>query len=1199
MLEDGRVLVAGGTQFFLNAADGDHHGHMPGLHDSATYDPFSRTWHTTGMMFDPSPLYPRPCADMRPPDDPHWYPWQGGRWYPTLVTAPSGSVVALSGHPSNCDIRHNNHLPEWFDPFTGTWTPFYVPPAEVVQHGLESEDFEVRADPKLYPRVHVLPNGLVFCLTPLGTVQRSQLIDPVSGARRFCGAPPPIDSAISDDSINLDKGVYWGNFYTQVAPSILLPLVPPRYAARVLICGGATAYTMDLTNVPADPSGLRAAGNPATLLYANQQHAFYRREDRSIQHILWDPQAGRFFADDWSVRTGALAAAGDPRTMVTNNPAQQHVWYRGDDGGIEHIFYDQPTNQVYFDNWTALTGAPPAAGEPATLRTDTPNQQHVFYRSADGAIQHLFCDVATSHVYHDTWTAIAQAPAAMGDPATLSTTDPNQQHIFYRGADGAIEHIFYDQPTNQVYYDNWTALTGAPPAAGEPATLRTDTPNQQHVFYRSADGAIQHLFCDVATNHVYHDTWTAIAQAPAAMGDPATLGTTDPNQQHIFYRGADGAIEHIFYDQPTNGVYHDTWTSLTAAPPAAGDPATLLSDSPNQQHVFYRAADGAIQHIFADVQTNQLYTDNWTDPAWVPTGNRSVAWPRYNCDALLLPTGDVFVTGGCKTWRTDSDAARNPEIYHPESDSWELLPAEATVPRDYHSVALLMPDGRVWTAGSNINGQQSFVYLPDSDDQDPSVDMRERRIEIFEPDYFSRPDRPRIDSAPGMVSHAQTFHVSSADAAAVARIAILRTGSVTHSYNSDQRYIVLDFRRSGETELEVVAPPDASIAPPGYYLLFLLNADGIPSIGTFLRVALPRQHVFYWDINARLQHFVASASTGLLPPEDWGGPINAPPPSGLSVMATAEPDQLHAFYSDPNGDIQHIFWDGPTIALHKDNWSKSSTPPAPQAAANCRPAALHTVNPNQQHVFYRGAAGSVEHIFLDVATSTLYRDSWSHLTRAPDAVGEPAVLAFDNPNQQHVFYRSADGHIQHIFYDQPTNQLYHDTWTAATGAPLAAGDPATMVTSQPSQQHVFYRGVDGAIQHIFHDQASNALYADTWTTPNESCVGDPVTMVSGLQQHVFFRSPDGSLRHIFVDPATGAFWRETWTSEAGAPDAVDDPVTLVSPHQQHVFYCGTDQSIHHILWDDRTSAFYHDTWGGPGALAGGPTRLAAILTPVG
>jgi hypothetical protein len=126
------------------------------------------------------------------------------------------------------------------------------------------------------------------------------------------------------------------------------------------------------------------------------------------------------------------------------------------------------------------------------------------------------------------------------------------------------------------------------------------------------------------------------------------------------------------------------------------------------------------------------------------------------------------------------------------------------VQRDYHSVAWLMSDGRVWTAGSNINGQQSFVYLPSSDDQDPSVDMRERRIEIFEPDYFSRPDRPHIDSAPRMVSHAQTFHVSSADATAVARIAILRTGTVTHSYKSDQRYIVLDFRRSGETELEVV-----------------------------------------------------------------------------------------------------------------------------------------------------------------------------------------------------------------------------------------------------------------------------------------------------------------------------------------------------------------------------------------------------------
>src|SRR5581483_1017558 len=200
---------------------------------------------------------------------------------------------------------------------------------------------------------------------------------------------------------------------------------------------------------------------------------------------------------------------------------------------------------------------------------------------------------------------------------------------------------------------------------------------------------------------------------------------------------------------------------------------------PKQQHVFYRSDGGAIQHIFYDQATNQLYADNWTDrgldPVWIPTGSRAVAEPRFNCDAVLLPSGDVFMTGGCRVWRSDNDAVHNPEVYHPDTDTWETLPAAAIVPRDYHSVALLLPDGRVWTAGSNFNGQQSFPPpqpQPQPVDQGGPIqaylsDTRERRIEIFEPDYFGRSDRPRIDSAPAVVFHAETFHVASADAAVV------------------------------------------------------------------------------------------------------------------------------------------------------------------------------------------------------------------------------------------------------------------------------------------------------------------------------------------------------------------------------------------------------------------------------------------------
>jgi hypothetical protein len=87
-------------------------------------------------------------------------------------------------------------------------------------------------------------------------------------------------------------------------------------------------------------------------------------------------------------------------------------------------------------------------------------------------------------------------------------------------------------------------------------------------------------------------------------------------------------------------------------------------------------------------------------------------------------------------------------------------------------------------------------------------------------------------------------------------------------------------------------------------------------------------------------------------------------------------------------------------------------------------------------------------------------------------LNQTSNLTNDNPfplseEQQHVFYRGADGAINHVFWHPPTKQLFRDQWTQLTSAPAAAGDPATMVW--PSQQHVFYRGTDGAINHVFWD----------------------------------------------------------------------------------------------------------------------------------
>ena len=393
-----------------------------------------------------------------------------------------------------------------------------------------------------------------------------------------------------------------------------------------------------------------AAGEPATMVTtgSQQQHVFYRDARGAINHIFYDGPMNRLFRDQWSQRTGAPAAAGDPATMVT--PGQQHIFYRGTNGAINHIFFDEAMNRLFRDQWTQRTGAPMAAGDPATMVTSGP-QQHVFYRDASGAINHIFYDGPTNKLFRDQWTQRTGAPAAAGNPATMVT--PGQQHIFYRGRDGAINHIFFDEAMNKLFFDQWTQRTGAPMAAGDPATMVTSSPQQQHVFYRDASGAINHIFYDGPTNKLFRDQWTQRTGAPVAAGDPATMVT--PGQQHVFYRGTDGAIDHIFYDQATNKLFHDQWTQRAGAPMAAGDPATMVT--PNQQHVFYRGVDGAINHIFYDA-TSVLDREVTSNRTWNQL-HRSRA-------SLLLDNGLVFVAYSAVC----EDPPQQASVFHKAYQGW-------------------------------------------------------------------------------------------------------------------------------------------------------------------------------------------------------------------------------------------------------------------------------------------------------------------------------------------------------------------------------------------------------------------------------------------------------------------------------------------------------------------------------------------------
>jgi len=202
-----------------------------------------------------------------------------------------------------------------------------------------------------------------------------------------------------------------------------------------------------------------------------------------------------------------------------------------------------------------------------------------------------------------------------------------------------------------------------------------------------------------------------------------------------------------------------------------------------------------------------------TTPQWRYTDPMNHARMHHNL--VLLPDGSVLAVGG-GTQGNFGAPVKIAERYDPETGLWTDMAAQAGQ-RTYHSTALLLPDGRVISAGSN------------------SKKPEQTTVEFFSPPYLYRGARPVVSSAPSAVAHGQRFTVGTPDADSIDTVMLIRAPAVTHGWNFDQAAMRLSFTVEG-SGIKVTAPADAAIAPVGSYMLFLLNADGVPSIAPIVHV---------------------------------------------------------------------------------------------------------------------------------------------------------------------------------------------------------------------------------------------------------------------------------------------------------------------------------------------------------------------------
>jgi galactose oxidase len=287
-------------------------------------------------------------------------------------------------------------------------------------------------------------------------------------------------------------------------------------------------------------------------------------------------------------------------------------------------------------------------------------------------------------------------------------------------------------------------------------------------------------------------TWTPLTEAQLTL----------PNYPYLFLL-PDGNLLYAGPGNPsrTFNVERQSWSSVGNSPIGGGsavmyEPGKVLKTG---------GGDPSITRAVVIDMNNEA-------PAWreVPP----MEFPRRRHNLTLLPDGKVVVMGGTRVANEEAEAVYEAEVWDPASETWMTM-ASMQVARMYHSIALLLPDGRVLSAGGN--GKFS--------------------AEIYSPPYLFLGRPPVIESAPSSVTYGTAFEVFTSDAANIASVALVRPSAVTHAYNQDQRYLRLSFE-AGDGLLQVQGPGNPNLAPPGYYMLFILDADGAPSYAWSIRLAL-------------------------------------------------------------------------------------------------------------------------------------------------------------------------------------------------------------------------------------------------------------------------------------------------------------------------------------------------------------------------
>ena len=322
------------------------------------------------------------------------------------------------------------------------------------------------------------------------------------------------------------------------------------------------------------------------------------------------------------------------------------------------------------------------------------------------------------------------------------------------------------------------------------------------------------------------DGWTADQQPP--VRDDLAPGQ---RQAWPLYPGlhllADGRVfsssAHTFFTTPPPGIWDLADNTMHGVPGLADLTRTdhamsvLLPPAQDQKVMIL----GGGRHD-GSIATDRTATVDLTDPNPRFTTTTPLDAKKMYVSAVILPDRTVFETGGSQVQRGDGNSfVYSSQIFDPQTGEWTKA-KDATVPRGYHSSAVLLPDGRVATFGNDTPGKPF-----------------ELRIEIYSPEYLTRGARPEITSVPTEMSYGGTYSMSTTQAAPIRQVSLIRPMAVTHSVDANQRLVDVPFIIENDGDLELSITDNPNLAPPGWYMLFATDDTGVPSVASWVKIGAP------------------------------------------------------------------------------------------------------------------------------------------------------------------------------------------------------------------------------------------------------------------------------------------------------------------------------------------------------------------------